>query len=91
MTLVGRPSPGAAVLGMTLMEYVTHGWDLATATGQPVPFTDDELGTTLERAKANLPDQYRGEGMPFAAAVDVPADAPVLDRLVAFMGRRTPA
>ncbi len=89
VALLGNPSPGAAILGMTLMEYVTHGWDLATATGQPVPFTDDELSTTLERAKATLPDQYRGEGKPFAEAVDVPESAPVLDRLVGFMGRRT--
>ena len=89
VTLIGNPSPGAAVLGMTLMEYVTHGWDLATATGQPVPFTEAELATTLERAQSNLPDQYRGEGKPFGEAVDVPDDAPVLDRLVGFMGRRT--
>ena len=91
VTLIGNPSPGAAVLGMTLMEYVTHGWDLATATGQPVPFSDEELQTTLERAQATLPDQYRGEGKPFAERVDVPDGAPVLHRLVGFMGRRTPA
>lgn len=80
--------PAAATLGMTLMEYVTHGCDLAIATGQEVPFSDEELETTLARARTNLPDQYRGEGMPFAPVVPVPDDAPALDRLLGFMGRQ---
>ncbi|HEX8002973.1 MAG TPA: TIGR03086 family metal-binding protein [Mycobacteriales bacterium] len=80
--------PAEAVLGMTLMEYVTHGCDLAIATGQPVPFTDEELETTLARARVNLPDQYRGEGMPFGHAVPVPDGAPAVDRLLGFMGRQ---
>lgn len=80
--------PGEAALGMTLMEYVTHGCDLAIATGQEVPFSDEELETTLARARTNLPDQYRGEGMPFGAAVPVPDDAPAVDRLLGFMGRQ---
>ena len=25
---------------MTVMEYMGHGWDLATATGQTPPFTE---------------------------------------------------
>lgn len=79
--------PGESLLGMTLMEYVTHGLDLARATGQAMPFTDDELETTLARAQANLPDEYRGEGMPFGPAVPVPDDAPAAHRLLGFMGR----
>lgn len=79
--------PAANVLGMTLMEYVTHGLDLARATGQEPPFSDDELSVTYDRAVATLPDQFRGEGMPFAHPVPVPDDAPVLDRLLGFMGR----
>jgi len=78
--------PAAMTLSMTLMEEVTHGCDLALATGQPVPFTDAELETTLERAKATLPDDMRGNA--FAPRIDVPDDAPALDRLLGFMGRR---
>jgi len=85
-----NPMPADAVLGMTLMEYVTHGCDLAIATGQPVPFSDEELETTLARAKVSLPEQYRGEGQAFADVVPVADDAPALDRLLGFMGR-TPA
>ena len=79
--------PAGAALSMTLMEFVTHGLDLARATGQPVPFTDDELELVLERAAVTLPDQYRGEGRPFGARVEVPDDAPAVDRLRGFMGR----
>lgn len=86
-----QPMPAEATLGMTLMEYVTHGCDLAIATGQEVPFSDDELETTLERARTNLPDQYRGEGMAFGNVVPVPDDAPAVDRLLGFMGRQPTA
>lgn len=78
--------PAANVLGMTLMEYVTHGLDLAIATGQDVPFSDVELETTLAHGKANLRDEYRGDA--FGPAVEVPDDAPAVDRLLGFMGRR---
>lgn len=91
VTLMGGPQPAQMVLGMTLMEYVTHGLDLALATGQPVPFSDDELELTLERGQATLPDEYRGAGMPFGDKVDVPAGAPAVDRLLAFMGRQPTA
>ncbi len=49
---------------MTLMEYLTHGFDLAKATDQTAPFSEEELALTLERARATLPDQYRAKGSP---------------------------
>ena len=33
--------PGSVVLAITLMEYATHGGDLALALGVPVPFTEE--------------------------------------------------
>ena len=84
----GPGMPGAAVLGMTIMEYVAHGSDLAMATGQPIPFTDDELGVALARGEATLRDDYRGDA--FGPRLDVSADAPVRDRFLAFMGRKAP-
>src|SRR4051794_11246646 len=33
VSVMGPPSPGAMVLGMTIIEYVAHGCDLAMATG----------------------------------------------------------
>ncbi|MGH3972486.1 MAG: TIGR03086 family metal-binding protein [Pseudonocardiaceae bacterium] len=86
--LIGADLPAQMVLAMTLMEYVTHGCDLAKAIDQTVPFSDDELAITLERAHATLPDQYRGEGKTFGNVIEVAHEAPVLDRLMGFMGRR---
>lgn len=90
VTMTGGERSAQAVVNMTLMEYVAHGCDLAYGSGQPVPFTEEELSTALERGRATLPDQYRGEGMPFGHIIDVPSDAPVLDRFLGFMGRRRP-
>lgn len=86
--LTGGEVPAPMAFDITLMEYVTHGWDLATALGRPAPFTDSEAEATLARARARLQPQYRGPGTAMGEPVAVPDDAPALTRLVAFMGRR---
>jgi hypothetical protein len=68
-----------------------HGWYLARATAQPVPFTDQEATETLIRAKATLAPEYRGENMPFGQIVPTGQDASAVDRLVAFLGREPEA
>jgi uncharacterized protein (TIGR03086 family) len=83
----GGDIEGRMAFDMTLMEYSVHGWDLAVATDQPVPFTEAEAAAVLERAEVTLPPQYRGDGMPFGDIVAVPDSAPAVDRLVAFLGR----
>jgi uncharacterized protein (TIGR03086 family) len=85
--IMGGEMPGAMVLHMTVMEYLTHGWDLATATGQPIPYTEEEAAAALERAQATLPPQFRGEGQPFGEIVEVPDTAPAVDRFIGFLGR----
>jgi uncharacterized protein (TIGR03086 family) len=85
----GPGMPGAAVLGMTIMEYIAHGCDLAMATRQPIPFTDQEFAVALERGEATLKDEYRGDS--FGPRLEVADDAPVRDRFLAFMGRNAPA
>lgn len=80
--------PAAMALDMTMIEYLTHGWDLATATGQPSMFTEDEAVEVLGRAQKWLTPQFRGEGKPFGPVVDVPADAPATHRVIGFMGRQ---
>ena len=82
--------PAPMVFNMTLMEYTTHGWDLATATGQPVPFSDEEAEQVLDRARATLRPEYRGPGTAMGDEVEPPAGAPAADRLAAFMGRHVP-
>ncbi|NNN13864.1 MAG: TIGR03086 family protein [Acidimicrobiaceae bacterium] len=80
--------PGKMVMSMTLTEYLTHGCDLAVATDQAVPFSEEEIALVLERASATLGEQYRGEGKPFGHIVDVTESAPLLDRFLGFMGRQ---
>ncbi|WP_327267879.1 TIGR03086 family metal-binding protein [Streptomyces sp. NBC_01218] len=79
--------PARMVFDMTLMEYLGHGWDLAVATGQPVPFTEEEAAEALARAEVTLPPRFRGEGQAFGEIVPVAEDAPAVDRFVGFLGR----
>jgi uncharacterized protein (TIGR03086 family) len=85
--LMGGDLPGQMVLNMTIMEYLAHGWDLATATKQAVPYTDDEAAQALSLAEGTLPAQYRGGDQPFGDIVEVPDSAPAVDRFIGFMGR----
>ncbi|PZS27865.1 MAG: TIGR03086 family protein [Pseudonocardiales bacterium] len=91
VTMMGGEQPAQMVLNMTLMEFVAHGCDLALGSGQRVPFSDSELTVALERGRETLPEQYRGAGMAFGHVVEVPGDAPALDRFLGFMGRRRPS
>jgi len=77
--------PGAILAGFTTLDIVVHGWDLATATGQPATI-DDELATkTLAFAHQALAAEMRGPLIGPVVAVDT--SAPVTDRLVGFLGR----
>jgi len=87
LRLTSSDLPGTMVLGMMLIEYVGHGWDLAVATGQPVPYTDAEAQAALDAARGMLQPGYRGPGKTFGYEVEVSNDAPTVERLVAFIGR----
>jgi uncharacterized protein (TIGR03086 family) len=78
--------PGAAALAMYTGEVTTHTWDLAVATGQAVAWDDDVVAGALAAVRRTLPAE-RGPGIPFAAPVAVPDDAPAIDHLVAWQGR----
>jgi len=68
--------PGRIALSGYVQEVLAHGWDLATATGQPAE-GDPELATwALAISKRILLPEIRGqEGVPFGSVVEVPADA----------------
>ena len=87
LRLTSSELPGTMVLGMMLVEYVGHGWDLAVATGQPVPYSDGEAQAALDSARGMLRPAYRGPGKTFGHEVEAAADASTVDRLVAFIGR----
>lgn len=80
--------PGAVAFDLMLVECVTHGWDLATATGQPAAYTDAEAEAALAAVTPMLGAESRGPGQGFGPAVPVPAGAGPLARLVGFLGRR---
>lgn len=78
------PGRGAALAYTE--ELTAHAWDLATALGRAASL-DQELGAVaLAAARAFIPDAKRGE-IPFGPVVRVAEDAPVYDRLAAWLGR----
>jgi len=94
---------GAGTLASYCSEITVHTWDLATATGQSPAWDGEVMATAWEairgmpgegRAemfaaiKAGMPEAYRTSPDPFADPVPVPDDAPLIDRLVAWNGRR---
>lgn len=78
--------PGAALVNFMSIEQIAHGWDLARATTQQSPFDDKLVEIALGLAHRYDDDSIRVPGM-FAPAVAVPDEAPVFDRLAAFLGR----
>ena len=80
-------APGTALVHVRIAEVLTHGWDLARATGQRGDFPDDVAERTLARSRRRLTARPEGPGAPFAAEVSVPPDAPAVDRLAGFLGR----
>jgi uncharacterized protein (TIGR03086 family) len=97
------PGTGADVLISYVSELTVHSWDLATATGQAVAWDDEVVALAASRMeflpptdraaifapiKANLPPHLAALPDPFRDAVPVAADAPLIDRLVAWNGRQ---
>lgn len=85
--MVQATMPGASMLRMALWEYLMHGNDLASATGQPWNPPVAAIEDALKFAPSMLTDEYRGEGKSFGLIVAVPGDAPAMDRLLGFSGR----
>jgi uncharacterized protein (TIGR03086 family) len=81
---VEMPAPGMAAVALD--ELVVHGWDLAVATGQPYSVSDADAEACISFAGAvgESPDERAGL---YGPRVAVPADAPVLDRLLGLTGR----
>lgn len=70
---------------VALTELVVHGWDLATATGQPFDLPEE----TLRACHAHVAEFVPNAPLPelWGPAVDVPQDAPLLAQIVAVTGR----
>ncbi len=81
--------PGAGVLGVYLAENLTHGWDLAVATGQD-PEADPQLAETAQAVMRNvLPVDGRAD-YPYGEPVEPAATAGATERLANWLGRARP-
>ena len=85
------PGPGGgempAAVGASIMplEFLLHGWDLAQASGQQLPVSDEVVAYVQTLADSIVPPgRERGA---FADAVDPGAEATAMQRLAAFAGR----
>ncbi len=83
------PQPGQFLAEMRVTEMMTHGWDLARATGQSTDL-DPELADSLIESFRRMRARAGGSsaGMPFDDEQPVADGAPAADRLAAAAGRR---
>jgi len=86
-TQVMGEQSGTTMVHMRMNELLVHGWDLARGTGQPADLPEDLAEDALTLVRTRLADRPR-QGMPFDAPKPVADDAPVIDRLAAFLGRQ---
>ena len=86
LTKVGGGTMPAAIAGQAgLNELVIHGWDLARGTGQP--YKVDETSAQASAEFLSLASPEPGQRGPFGPIVEVPPDAPALDRALGLSGR----
>ena len=71
----------------TFMDVLVHTWDLATATGQDAELDPDLVAACTDMFLPGMPDQGRQAGI-IGPAIDVAADAPPQDQLIAALGRQ---
>jgi uncharacterized protein (TIGR03086 family) len=87
MVMVGpNEAPAAVMAGVLSIEFLVHAWDYAMATGRDVNVPGSLAEYVLDRAHEIITPEGRSN-VGFHQPVDVPADASVLDRLIAFTGR----
>ncbi|RSM67788.1 TIGR03086 family protein [Kibdelosporangium aridum] len=84
-TAAGVELPNERWGKIALTEIVVHGWDLAKVLGQSFELPEETLRACYDHVaefvpKAPLPELW-------GPRVDVAADAPLLDRIVAITGR----
>lgn len=81
---------GLTLLNILLMEHLAHGWDLGQAVGRDPAFDEEVAARSLDFARLmgpKVPPALRR----FDDPRPVPQDAPPIDRLAAYLGRKLPA
>lgn len=85
-TVGGITMPAENVAGFANNELVVHGWDLAVATGQSYRPAGVNLEASWQLVSRTPDDQAVRSGL-FGPVIAVPADAPLLDRVIGAAGR----
>ncbi|SOD70869.1 uncharacterized protein (TIGR03086 family) [Jatrophihabitans sp. GAS493] len=81
--------PGRIALGGYVMEILTHGWDLAVATGQPSEGAPELAELALGIGRMAVPAEARQDPeMPFDTVIEVPDEAGAYARLAGWLGRK---
>jgi uncharacterized protein (TIGR03086 family) len=79
--------PGAQAIGFNIGDELMHTWDLARATGRDRTLDPEACALVLESVQQRLTPEARSHSGMFGLEQPCPADAPIHDRLAAFMGR----
>ena len=89
LSLPFGPMPGSAFMAIAATDTLTHGWDLAQATGQNTDLAPALAAQLLAGAKQFISPAFRSdEGSVFGPEQTAPAGAPNAAQLAAFLGRK---
>jgi uncharacterized protein (TIGR03086 family) len=91
-TPMGRMTLEQHIDGVVSEDMVLHGWDLARATGQDDTIDPAEIdrlwpGVQNIPAEMRIPEAFGPGIVVFGPEVEVPADAPLQDRVLGLLGR----
>jgi uncharacterized protein (TIGR03086 family) len=78
--------PGQMMMSIAFVEHVTHGWDLAKATGQDTTIPDDLIAECRQVVEP-MDAMWRMPNV-IGPRVELPESASATDRYAAFMGRQ---
>ena len=80
--------PAAQAISFHFIDYLVHGWDVARSLGADYQPEPDLLAAALPVAQAEPGGEARKrDGAAFAPEVAVPAQAGLLDQILAMLGR----
>jgi uncharacterized protein (TIGR03086 family) len=80
--------PAAQAISFHFIDYLVHGWDVARSLGADYQPEPDLLAAALPVAQAVPGGEARKrDGAAFAPGVQVPAQAGLLDQILAMLGR----
>lgn len=80
--------PGQMAIGFNFADQLTHTWDLAKALGRGRDLDPELVQVCYAAVTARMGPEMRGPGRPFGPEVPCDENAPLADRLAAFLGRQ---